>query len=561
MAWRGGPTGVEEQGMSTMGFPRNLGDPVVSARYPARGTAGRANAPGLRWRRSATDGSEARARTAVPPSEGNEVRRDGRQGVGASYSTNEAGELTRQDPVEGRGRRIADRLRGTMPDIPRSETISTRQQTIATRARQAPELSFTSLNHYIDLAWLVEAYRRTRKDGAPGIDGQTAAAYAEHLEENLRDLLDRAKSGRYRAPAVKRAYLPKGDGSSMRPIGVPTFEDKILQRAVTMVLEPIYEQDFLDCSYGFRPGRSAHQALEAWRNQLMRFGGGWVIELDVQRFFDTLDKAQLRTFLRRRVRDGVLLRLIGKWLNAGVLEDGAVWYPEAGTPQGGVASPLLANIFLHEVLDVWFEQDIKPRLEGRAVLIRFADDAVLGFSREEDARRVLAVLPKRFSKYGLSLHPEKTRLVDFRKPRRSEPSDAWAPPRRRSFDLLGFTHYWAKSRRGFWVIKRKTATDRLSRAITRIGRWCRAHRHAPVGVQHRELTLKLRGHYGYYGITGNSRMLAQFLQAVRRRWHYWLNRRSQKRRWNWERFTRFLRARPLPLPIAVHSTLRHAANP
>jgi RNA-directed DNA polymerase len=193
------------------------------------------------------------------------VRRDGREGVGASYSTDEAGELTRQDPVEGRGRRIADRLRGTMPDIPGSETISTRQQTIATRARQTPELSFTSLNHFIDLDWLHEAYRRTRKDGAPGVDGQTAAAYGEHLEDNLRDLLDRARSGRYRAPAVKRAYLAKGDGSTTRPIRVPTFEDKILQRPVAMVLEPIYEQDFLECSYGFRPGRSAHQALQVWR--------------------------------------------------------------------------------------------------------------------------------------------------------------------------------------------------------------------------------------------------------------------------------------------------------
>jgi RNA-directed DNA polymerase len=226
-----------------------------------------------------------------------------------------------------------------MVDIPRPETISTKQQTIAAQARQAPELSFTSLNHYIDLDWLREAYRRTRKDGAVGVDHQTAKAYAEHLEENLQDLLNRAKSGRYRAPAVRRAYIPKGDGSSTRPIGIPTFEDKILQRAVVMVLEPIYEQDFLDCSYGFRPGRSAHQALQTWQNQLMRHGGGWVVELDVQRFFDTLDKSQLRAFLRRRVRDGVLLRLIGKWLNAGVLEEGNLTYPDAGTPQGGVATP------------------------------------------------------------------------------------------------------------------------------------------------------------------------------------------------------------------------------
>jgi RNA-directed DNA polymerase len=448
-----------------------------------------------------------------------------------------------------------------MPDIPRSETISTRQQTIATRARQAPELSFTSLNHHIDMAWLLEAYRRTRKDGAPGVGGQTADAYAEHLEDNLRDLLDRAKSGRYRAPAVKRVHIPKGDGSTTRPIGVPTFEDKILQRAVAMVLEPIYEQDFLDCSYGFRPGRSALQALQVWRDELMRIGGGWIIELDVERFFDTLDKAQLRTFLRRRVRDGVLLRLIGKWLRAGVLEDGAVWYPDAGTPQGGVASPLLANIFLHEVLDVWFERDIKPRLKGRAVLIRYADDAVLGFSQEEDARRVLAVLPKRFGKYGLSLHPEKTRLIDFRPPRRGGPSGPSQPPRRRTFDLLGFTHYWTKSRRGYWVIKQKTAADRLSRAVKRVGQWCRDHRHLPVTAQQRELAMKVRGHYAYYGITGNAWMLRRFQTAVLRRWRYWLDRRSQRSYWTWERLTRLLSRLPMPPPIAVHSTWRHAANP
>jgi len=422
-------------------------------------------------------------------------------------------------------------------------------------------MSFTSLNHHIDLIWLYEAYRRTRKDGAAGVDGQTADAYAEHLEENLQDLLDRAKSGRYRAPAVKRAHIPKGDGTSTRPIGVPTFEDKVLQRAVAMVLEPIYEQDFLDCSYGFRPGRSAHQALQVWRGELMRLGGGWVIELDVERFFDTLDKAQLRAFVRRRVSDGVLLRLIGKWLNAGVLEDGAVWYPEAGTPQGGVISPLLANIFLHEVLDVWFEQDIKPRLTGRAVLIRYADDAVLGFSREEDARRVLAVLPKRFGKHGLSLHPEKTRLIDFRAPRGGGPSGPSEAPRRRTFDLLGFTHYWAKSRRGYWVIKQKTAADRLSRAITRIGRWCREHRHAPVNEQRETLVQKLRGHYGYYGITGNSYGLSRFLSEVKRRWNYWLNRRSDRGGWTWARFARYLRAHPLPPPISVHSVLRHAAKP
>ena len=247
----------------------------------------------------------------------------------------------------------------------------------------------------------------------------------------------------------------------------------------------------------------------------------------------------------------------------GVLEDGAVWYPEAGTPQGGVISPLLANIFLHEVLDAWFERDIKPRLKGRGVLIRYADDAVLGFSQEEDARRVLAVLPKRFGKYGLRLHPEKTRLIDFRRPPRGDggPRGPLDPARQRAFDLLGFTHYWARSRRGYWVIKRKTATDRLSGAITRIGQWCRTHRHLPVREQHKALVRKLRGHYGYYGITGNAWMLAHFLNGVKRRWHYWLNRRSQRGKWTWERFIRMLRDRPLPPAIPVHSTWRHAANP
>jgi RNA-directed DNA polymerase len=449
-----------------------------------------------------------------------------------------------------------------MPDTPRSETISTRQQTIARRARQAPQLSFTSLNHHIDLAWLEEAYRRTRKDATPGIDGQTAAAYAEDLEANLQDLLDRAKSGRYRAPAVKRVHIPKGAGSATRPIGMPTFEDKVLQRAVAMVLEPIYEQDFLDCSYGFRPRRSAHQALQAWRDQLMHIGGGWVIEVDIERFFDSLDKAQLSAFVRRRVRDGVVLRLIGKWLNAGVLEDGAVSYPEAGPPQGGVISPLLANIYLHAVLDVWFEQDITPRLNGRAVLVRYADDAVLGFDREEDARRVLAVLPKRFGKYGLRLHPEKTRLIDFRQPPRADgPNEPSEPKRRQTFDLLGFTHYWTRSRRGYWVIKQKTAADRLNRAVTRIGQWCREHRHLPIAEQQRELALKIRGHNAYYGITGNAWMLARFLRAALRRWRYWLDRRSQRGHWTWARLNRVLATTPMPTPIPIHSTWRHAANP
>ena len=271
------------------------------------------------------------------------------------------------------------------------------------------------------------------------MDGVTAAQYEADLEANLSSLLDRFKSGLYRAPAVRRVHIPKpGRAGKTRPLGNPTLEDRVLRRAVLMALEPIFEQAFLDCSYGFRPGHGAHQALEALWRGLISMDGGWVIDLDIQSFFDEVDRGHLRDFLGRRVRDGVIRRTIGKWLKAGVMEDGAVHYPAWGTPQGGVISPLLSNLYLPRVLDLWFERDVKPRLRGRAVAVRFADDAVLAFEREEDARRVLAVLGKRFGKYGLRLHPEKTRLVDFRSPSRRTPGGT---QRERSFALLGFTHH------------------------------------------------------------------------------------------------------------------------
>jgi group II intron reverse transcriptase/maturase len=445
--------------------------------------------------------------------------------------------------------------------MPILETISTKLRRIAKLAREAPERAFVSLGHNLDMDWMKEAYRRTRKDGAVGVDGQTARQYEQKLEENLQELLDRAKAGTYRAPPVRRVHIPKGDGKQQRPIGIPTLEDKVLQRAVSMVLETVYEQDFLPCSYGFRPQRSAHQALQVLRDQLMAMGGGTVIEVDIEKFFDSLDHARLREILSQRVRDGVLVRLIGKWLNAGVMDKGELHYPEAGTPQGGVISPLLANVYLHEVLDVWFEQVVKPRLRGQAHMIRYADDVTMAFACEEDAHRVMKVLAKRLEKYGLKLNPDKTRMVNFRPPPRNNNDPGDRPGKEpSSFDVLGFRHYWGRSLRGYWVIKRKTASDRFTRALKRIAQWCKVARHWPIAEQHQQLCQKLRGHYGYYGITGNCVALGRFKYEVRRVWRKWLGTRSWRAKSNWDWFAQLEQRFPLPPAVAVHSSLRRAAK-
>jgi group II intron reverse transcriptase/maturase len=442
------------------------------------------------------------------------------------------------------------------------KSVLTVQQRIASLAQRSPEFAFFSLAHHIDLYWLEAAYHRTRKDGDTGIDDVTGKQYAENLHDNLQNLLDRLKSGKYKAPPVKRKHIPKGTGGETRPIGIPTFEDKIVQRAVVMLLEPIYEHDFYDSSFGFRPRRSAHQALRAVWDATMDVFGGWVLEVDIRKFFDTLDHKHLQEFVSRRVRDGSLRRLIGKWLNAGVMEGGELSFSETGSPQGGVISPLLANIYLHYVLDEWFEKQVKPVMRGKCRLIRFADDFVIVFEQKYDADRVMAVISKRFEKYGLTVHPEKTRLVDFRAPHCRErrtarhqgvPDDENEPE---TFDLLGFTHYWGQSRRGGWGVMRKTMKSRLARAIERIDKWCRENRHKPVREQWKKLCEKVRGHYAYYAIAGNSRTLANFLRAVNKSWKRWLDRRNEKRPMKWEKFNRLLQRYPLPPPRIIHGKHR-----
>ena len=422
----------------------------------------------------------------------------------------------------------------------RPGSVYTRQAQIAKLAKQMPGAAMFSLAHHVDLAWMYEAFRRTRKDGAVGVDGQSAGEYAADLEENLQGLLNRAKSGSYRAPPVRRVEIPKGDGSKTRPIGIPTFEDKVLQRAVVMLLESVYEQDFYEFSYGFRPRRSAHDARTALDRGLWEMGGGWVLDVDVSAFFDTIVHKQLRDLLRSRVTDGVVVRLVGKWLRAGVLEDGVVRHSEIGTPQGGVISPLLANIYLHEVLDRWWVEEVLPRLRGRAFLVRYADDFVLAFSNQEDALRVQEVLSGRFARFGLTLHPEKTRLVPFCRPGRG----GGPPPG--SFDFLGFTFHWSRSRRGRWTIRSKTAKKRFSRALRALNLWMRAARHIPICDQARILGQKLRGHFAYYGVQGNSRALNRFHYEARRLWFKWLRRRSQRTRMTWPAFNAMLSRYSLP---------------
>lgn len=397
-----------------------------------------------------------------------------------------------------------------------------------------------TLAHHMDLEWLLEAYRRTRKDGATGVDGRTAADYADNLEINLQALLDRMKAGLYRAPPVRRVHIPKGDGKT-RPIGIPTFEDKVLQRAVVMLLEPIYEGDFYDFSYGFRPGRSPRDALRALDEGLRRVGGGWILDVDLKSFFDTLNHEELRNLLRLRVADEAVVRLVGKWLRAGVLEGGVVHHSETGTPQGGVVSPLLANIYLHEALDGWWVKEVLPRLRGIASMVRYADDFVMVFENREDAERVMAVLPKRMQRFGLTVHPEKTRLVRFGRP---GPGGEGAPPE--SFDFLGFTHFWTRTRLGRWKFRRKTAGKRFSRSLQAIGEWMQSARHRSVAEQAKALGAKLLGHFAYYGVAGNSDSINRFHFEVRCLWRKWLGRRSQRGYLTWAVFNHLLARYRLP---------------
>ena len=414
---------------------------------------------------------------------------------------------------------------------------------VVERAQREPEGRFHALAHLIDMPALERAYRRQRANAAVGIDGVTKEQYGQALEVNLQDLHVRLKAKRYRHQPIRRVHIPKAQGKT-RPIGISAFEDKVVQDAVREVLEAIYEQDFVGCSYGFRPGRSAHDAVRTLEQIVHRGEVRWIFEADIVSFFDSLDRTELKKMLEVRVADGSLLRLIGKCLHVGVLDGEAVVEPELGTVQGSVLSPLLGNIYLHYVLDRWFATEVKPRLRGKTTLLRYCDDFIIGFEREEDARRVRVVLEKRLKRFGLTLHPDKTRLLPFWRPPTTQQSGQGPA----TFDFVGFTFYWRRTRTGHWRMGCKTRRASLRRAKQALYDWCRRHRHQSVEAQHAALSRRLRGHFNYFGVNGNFQSLLRLVEATKRAWYKWLCRRSQRTRLTWERFTDFLRQRPLPRP-------------
>jgi group II intron reverse transcriptase/maturase len=399
------------------------------------------------------------------------------------------------------------------------------------------------------------AFDRIRKDAAVGVDGVTKETYGERLEENLATLHARMKAGQYRHQAIRRVHIPKSPGKT-RPIGISTVEDKVVQNALTTVLGAIYEQDFLDCSYGFRPKRSAHDALRSLDAAWTRGQMSWVLEADIESFFDSLDRKRLMEMLRQRIADESFMRLIGKCLHVGVLDGEEYEEPEVGTVQGSTLSPMLGNIYLHHVLDVWFGEEVKPRLKGRAMLIRYADDFIIGFERQDDATLVQGLVQERMAQHGLRLHPEKTRLIPFERPNPGQ-SGGKGPG---TFDFLGFTLFWRRTKSRYWVLTYKTRKARLQKAAKAIADFCRRRRHMPVKDQHASLCRRIRGHINYFGVGGNRDSLVLLIRITEREWLKWLRRRSQRTRLNWQRYKAFLRAYPLPRPrIAVHLWRRAAA--
>jgi len=409
-------------------------------------------------------------------------------------------------------------------------------------ARAKPGEKLHSLTRLLTRDLLRESYHELRKDAAVGVDGMNVEEYGKELEANLSDLQQRLYERRYRHQPIKRVFIPKEDGRK-RPLGISTTEDKVVQKALTKILEAVYEQDFYEHSYGFRPKRSAHDAVKVLDGMIYRGEAKWLYEADIKGYFDNIDREKLMEMLRERIADEPLLRLVGKCLHVGVLEGEEYSEPELGTAQGSIISPLLGNIYLHHVLDKWMTEEVKPRLRGKAQVVRYADDFVIGFEYEEDARRVEEVIHKRFARFGLTLHEEKTRLIHYEAPKEGQKGE--------SFNFLGFTHYWKRGRKGPWRPALKTRKERIRRAVKAAADFFKRARHKPVKDQHRTLVRKLRGHYNYFGVNGNMKALRQVWDQVTQAWHKWLNRRSQRASKCWADFREMLKVYTIPEPTIV----------
>lgn len=428
-----------------------------------------------------------------------------------------------------------------MSDASTLETMPPQLLKVVERARNEPEGRFHALAHLIDVPALARAYHRMRKDAAVGMDGVSKEQFGQNLEENLRVLHEQLVSKQYRHQPIRRVHIPKASGKT-RPIGIAALRDKVVQDAIREVLQAVYEQDFLECSYGFRPRRKAHDAVRCL-NQIVRRGEvRWILEADIESFFDSVDRKALMEMLQTRVADGSLLRLVGKCLHVGVLDGEEFSEPDKGTVQGSVLSPLLGNVYLHYALDVWFEREVTPRLEGKATLIRYADDFLIAFEHEHDARRVEAVLGKRLARFGLTLHPDKTRLLPFGRP------SLFSNRGPGTFDFLGFTFHWKRGRSGSWRMACKTRRASLRRAIVSVNDWCRRHRHQSLKDQHLALCRRIQGHFNYFGVNDNTRSLMRVSQAAEKSWFKWLRRRSDRKRLTWPRYVAILSRHPLPRP-------------
>jgi RNA-directed DNA polymerase len=404
------------------------------------------------------------------------------------------------------------------------QTVQTSLLGIAKKAKSDKRYRFRNLYRELNEELLRDSWRLLRKDAALGVDQVSAAEYEANLEENIHQLVERLKRKSYRARLVRRHYIPKGEGR-MRPLGIPAIEDKLLQLAVKRLLEAIYEQDFLPCSYGYRPRVGALEAVDQLTVQLQFGSYHHVVEADIKGFFDNLSHEWLMRMLAERIDDQAILRLIKKWLKAGVLDtDGKVLRPEGGTPQGGVISPILANVYLHYALDLWFEKVYQRSCKGGAFLHRYADDFVCGFGREEDAQRFYGELAERLRKFGLELAAGKTRLIPFSRYRRGETS----------FDFLGFEFRWGTDRKGQARLRRRTSRKKFRSSIKRVAEWCKQHRHLRMKEQFQRLNAKLRGYYNYYGVNGNYASLNEFYHLLQRLHLKWLNRRSQRPSYTWD---------------------------